>query len=262
MIRDGLRRIPRSPATKFCAVWFVVTFIFFSLAGSKRSVYLLPAYPALAVLTARWWALRVGDTQRSATVTAVVAITALVLSLPAVVGGLHAIGIPLLEQLKAHVSAGDAANLPAVAAALDAHRVWIAVWALAVWACLYTTVEYARRGRLTHAFAGLAIVASASFTVLSAAIMPGLAAGRSPNTFIEELNVSLPSDAALSFYDGVDYGAVFYRHQPIPRRRPFEQSPPQQGEWLLVWGVSLEALREELQANGPENAAQRSRPCR
>jgi 4-amino-4-deoxy-L-arabinose transferase-like glycosyltransferase len=37
-------------------IWFVLGFIFFSLASSKRSVYLLPLYPAVAALVGIFWA--------------------------------------------------------------------------------------------------------------------------------------------------------------------------------------------------------------
>lgn len=39
----------------FLIVWITVVFCFFSLAAGKRAVYLLPLYPALALLTARWF---------------------------------------------------------------------------------------------------------------------------------------------------------------------------------------------------------------
>src|SRR4029077_12717065 len=45
-----LRRATRTPAAALAAVWFAVGFVFFSLAQAKRSVYLLPLYPAVALL--------------------------------------------------------------------------------------------------------------------------------------------------------------------------------------------------------------------
>jgi 4-amino-4-deoxy-L-arabinose transferase-like glycosyltransferase len=39
----------------FSLVWFAGTFIFFSLVSGKRNLYLLPLYPAAAVLMARFW---------------------------------------------------------------------------------------------------------------------------------------------------------------------------------------------------------------
>ena len=42
----------RSAATTFAALWVVITLLFFSLADAKRSVYLLPLFPALMLLVA------------------------------------------------------------------------------------------------------------------------------------------------------------------------------------------------------------------
>src|SRR5262245_20069079 len=42
----------RSTATSFTALWVVITLLFFSLADAKRSVYLLPLFPALMLLVA------------------------------------------------------------------------------------------------------------------------------------------------------------------------------------------------------------------
>jgi len=39
----------------FPLVWFTVVFVFYSAASGKRAVYLLPAYPALALLVGAWW---------------------------------------------------------------------------------------------------------------------------------------------------------------------------------------------------------------
>jgi 4-amino-4-deoxy-L-arabinose transferase-like glycosyltransferase len=35
--------------------WFAVLFLFFSIIPPKRNLYLLPAYPAIALICARWW---------------------------------------------------------------------------------------------------------------------------------------------------------------------------------------------------------------
>ena len=46
----------------FTTLWFLVMFLFFSIAMGKRSVYLLPLYPALALLTAKWFRDQAGAT--------------------------------------------------------------------------------------------------------------------------------------------------------------------------------------------------------
>ncbi len=48
------RPVLRDPAMKFSLVWFASLFAFFCLSSSKRSIYLLPVFPAAAVLGAAW----------------------------------------------------------------------------------------------------------------------------------------------------------------------------------------------------------------
>ncbi len=57
--------IPRAVATlwhakevKLFLIWFFVVFLFFSLSGSKLPPYILPAFPALAILLARFFQIR------------------------------------------------------------------------------------------------------------------------------------------------------------------------------------------------------------
>src|SRR4030095_7687567 len=39
----------------FLKVWFLAIFVFFPIAMGKRPVYLLPLYPAVAILLAAWF---------------------------------------------------------------------------------------------------------------------------------------------------------------------------------------------------------------
>lgn len=51
--RQALQRFwNRSSFLRFCIIWSLSLLVFFSIPSSKRSVYLLPAYPACAVLIA------------------------------------------------------------------------------------------------------------------------------------------------------------------------------------------------------------------
>lgn len=49
----ALLRRRASPATLYTALWAAVVFVFFSLSGSKLATYVLPLFPAMALLMAR-----------------------------------------------------------------------------------------------------------------------------------------------------------------------------------------------------------------
>jgi len=44
-----------TPQRRFLIVWFALIFIFFSLSGSKRNLYILPLYPAVALFLAEYF---------------------------------------------------------------------------------------------------------------------------------------------------------------------------------------------------------------
>ena len=52
VFRTGFRS---NEGTLFLKLWFLLMFVFFSLSAGKRPVYLLPLYPALALLLAAWF---------------------------------------------------------------------------------------------------------------------------------------------------------------------------------------------------------------
>ncbi|MCW5891546.1 MAG: glycosyltransferase family 39 protein [bacterium] len=91
-LRKAWRR--RTAIDRLCLAWAGVILVFFSLAAGKRSVYLLPAYPPLALLAGPAlvaWCARPATVRArrvAAASAAFVGLAALALSLPAVQAGL------------------------------------------------------------------------------------------------------------------------------------------------------------------------------
>ena len=52
-LRGGLRKM--GEGTAFLMIWFVVVFVFFTMASSKLSTYLLPLFPAASLLVGLLW---------------------------------------------------------------------------------------------------------------------------------------------------------------------------------------------------------------
>ena len=48
------RRAWAEPPVRFCFLWFLTVFVFFSMSDTKRDLYLLPLLPTLALLVARY----------------------------------------------------------------------------------------------------------------------------------------------------------------------------------------------------------------
>lgn len=131
---------PRTPARRFLAIWLAVGFVFFSLSSGKRGLYLLPCFPAAALLCSdaveRW------RRQRGAWPRVTLWIAALLLALaalagPAARGFASQVGLEIpwpLALAPAAVGVLALAGGALAARAVDPARVRFAVCLLAVWA--------------------------------------------------------------------------------------------------------------------------------
>jgi len=210
-------------AAALCLVWFVVTFLFFSLSlGSKRYVYILPAWPALALLVGKVLAEAASERRAEALSPAMRASIAAFVAILAVV----AAGAVWYErnyekvphQVVAHYEAAIA-----VAAALG---------------ILLTVAALLRRMRATAVV--LMVAATAGLLLALTGLMVPLAYARSAKRLVRGIQrVTRPQDTVVCYLDFV-YAVPFYLRRPVPFIRP--GAPPdfifdpeeakQKGLWL------------------------------
>ena len=153
-IRAGLRGQDASKrAVRFLLAWAAVLFLFFSVSSAKQSKYLLPAYPALAILAARFLCKAVeGD--------AAVDLKRWFRWL-----------LPVLPGVA--VLAGIAAPVISLAVARE-HLLWALVFAQAFVALGILGIRCFRRGRDAAALATWAGIMLALNIVLGLAVFPAL----------------------------------------------------------------------------------------
>jgi 4-amino-4-deoxy-L-arabinose transferase-like glycosyltransferase len=183
--RDGFR---------LAASWAVVTIVFFSLSPAKRDVYVLTAYPALALLVgagldrlATLWPAR----RRWATVpfgVLALLVTLLVVALPAAGRG-RAETAPLGGDRFVWIA--TLALLPLVAGCL---------WA---WWC-------ARRGRIERAVAGVAAGMVALELALAFVLLPRFDAVKSARELSVELDARMQPGDLVGIYPRLDSTFLFY----------------------------------------------------
>ena len=82
----------------FPLCWFVAGFVFFSLSTGKRSAYLLPLYPAAALLVGWMWAQAIAEGRRSRWLGAPVALLAGAAALLTGVAAAQALGVLILPR--------------------------------------------------------------------------------------------------------------------------------------------------------------------
>lgn len=251
--------------TGFLLCWAVVTIAFFSLAGSKRPVYILPAYPALALLIGHWAAGLIegqGATKLSAwPLRATVWLISVAIALVAVLTVLETSGLSLLGTIEPLLSANDAANLPAVTTALRGAPLVMLGWALATAALLAWLSHATKRSAWGQVFPCLALVVALTAAVPVLTVQRELARGQSLAGFLGAVTPAL-GQQSLYFYrpshdrteiagsvykifETMHYGAVFYARRPITEIGSAAELPNEGTYWILAGESTFADLQKE-----------------
>jgi 4-amino-4-deoxy-L-arabinose transferase-like glycosyltransferase len=211
----------QDPKTRYLLVWFIAGLIFFTLASGKRTNYILPLYPAAALLFAVWWeALTEGALASSVWATRLARVNAFILSAVSVLVFLfliaHSAGFDLDHIVSPFLHPRDRANLPMVAYSLQSQFSVVVIWLLML---AFATVWYfwgLKQDQWMSVFAALTVATSSSLYFTNALFHPMLAWERTYKPFMIGVR-STVKNAPLYFYkDAYDYGAIFYANRHIP----------------------------------------------
>lgn len=197
----GVPRAPRDAAVVFPLAWFATGFVFFSAATGKRGAYLLPLYPAAALLVAWVWTRAVEGGRRAAWVGVPV-------GLLAAGAGLLALGVLVVPRrlipgrMVDTLVPGDPAWQVASAATLlvGAAALWLA-W---------------RRGRAAAAL-GVIVLAQAVGLHLVAHVRASQYEARYPaRALAERIRPLVPEQPPLlSLLGDYDFLVAFYLDRPL-----------------------------------------------
>lgn len=227
-----LVRRPRSPAASLALAWVATGTVFFSLAAAKRSVYLLPLFPAVALLIADGvvtppaegrlaTACRLG-----AWVYPPLAIVVAALAL------VYAAGIDPTQAFARHPPPETVAATAALAAAARHHRGALALLALATAAGAVPLARAARGGawRRTVLVTGtLAVAWVATFELVG---HPALARTASLADFMTEVDALVPVRAPLYASFPPDPALRFYSPRPL---RTWPTRDATDTRYVLLW---------------------------
>lgn len=229
----------RTRVDRFLLVWAGVVLGFFSLAAGKRSVYLLPSYPPLAVVGGVWLAqwCRVPATaalRRLATIGAAALVAA------SVAMSLAPIQEALQGRLAGLVGGSERALLAhafAVLAGSGPAPVMVAIG----FAAVLLAALLARRDALRVGAFGVLGIATALAPVLLGT-MP-LARRLSPRPFADQVARLVGPTAPLCVLGEVPDSLRFYLARPLPPCR-FRCDAPTGSEWV-VRAVAFDARQHE-----------------
>ncbi len=231
----------------YLLLWVGAEFLFFTLASGKRSNYILPLYPALALLLGWWWQELI-EGSRALSAPAIKRVArgcALVLggagALILIVLLTHGVGFDLDHLVSPFLHPRDRANLPIIAQSLQGQFPLVCIWIALLAGATGWYIWGLSRDRWVPVFAALTVSISASLYFANALFHPLLAQERAYKSFMLGVR-SMVRDAPLYFYHPAsDYGAIFYADRRIPEmsKRTLQQ-PSDAGHYPSYPGVRQE----------------------
>ena len=235
----------------YLLVWIAVVLGFYSVAASKRGVYLLSLYPAVALLFGWWW-----DEQRRsdadeqrwlARVLEVIVWPLLGIAGCALIAVLlEALGAPLCATAQRWLPSDAQPFAPIVSETIRAGRWALLGCLLVAVTALYAVADAARRVRWRGIFAAMFVTVAAVLVGAQQVIMPGVAQALSLRTFMDEVRQVVGATNDLSFYKTFDYAAVFYSQGHIPTYEgPWPVGAPR---YVLMSQAEWERVRESAGA--------------
>ncbi len=229
----------------YLIVWIVTIFLFYSASSSKRTVYILPIYPAIALLLGAWWQdLRRGEIDLPQGFLTLIKAASYGCCGAVSLAGLgviaHASGLDPLGLIRPFLHPKDQSNLPLFTGIVTDHPVAFALWFLGVGGAMVLLVRGLRRQSWERVFGGLVVFATSIFLLINHVIQPTIAAARTFRPFMGRV-VERVREQPLFFFRSFDSGALYYADRRIPFY--FPPTTPQSGYFILLWEEEWECLQ-------------------
>ena len=224
------RELNASDPRVYLLSWVVIVFAFYAIAVSKRSVYLLGLYPALGMLTGWWWSTRLQDSSESHASDPASEPRWLRAVLQPIVAGALAVVVLLLVMVLLDLARLDVVKVIAARLKLDPavqlnvgwvtaglHRqAALSIALLGTGAAgLWWLARSLGKARWTNAFAATLLAYAAIVALMRQIVMPEIAARETYRDIMPAIREVIGPQAGLFFYRAFEYGAVFYRGDPI-----------------------------------------------
>lgn len=229
-------------ALQYLLVWFVGILAFYSLARGKRGIYMLPLYPAFALLFGAWWSTLGAEKQESA--------------VPARWMGWLYVNLCTLVALGIGVyMAGDPASTAGRFRSLtrklqavgflqaDGHNFAANIkYSMAILSALLFFLAFSLwRKSWPAVFASLAIIAIVQLVLIRTVYFPHFVTPRTFKPFMARVIQKIGPSTPLKFYRAFDAAAIFYADRHIPQYETL--SATLQRQFLLMWEEDFERLK-------------------
>ncbi len=233
-------------------VWFSSVFVFYSISQSKRTVYLLPIYPAVALLLGEWWG-RIAEApfsippllERALRIVSIaVAGTVLIAIVFLLAAGL---GSDPLAWLHPFLHPKDQVNLPLLETLLRTRFSSFALFVAALVPMMAIFLLSLRQRNWTLLFAAIVAFVASGEAIVDEVLQPAVAEQRSFKPFMESVRGVVEPQDDLYFYRTFDYGAVFYAHRHIQPLHDGLDALPGSGRraYVLMWQSEWDRIPDD-----------------
>lgn len=219
-------------------VWIATVFLFYSAASGKRTVYILPIYPPLALLVGVWWQeLRQGNVRLPGALSwllrggGYLGLFTLLLAVAVVIGQL--VGYDLLALVRPFLHPKDQANLPFFSNVVAQHPGAFLLWFAVVGPSALFLLRGIQRQQWSLLFGVLLAFTFSTFMLVNNIFQPIVADARTFRPFMGRVTQQVGS-APLFFHKAFDNGALYYAARHIPLY-DVTLVQPNQAFFLLTW---------------------------
>ena len=223
VLKEGLRA--STPEDLFLLIWFIAPFLFYSAIATKLPGYLLPVFPAAALLLSREWALEESVARRRAGGAFRIACALGALALPGV-----ALAVPFLLQYRYEIRP---------------ERIWlfpVAAFLIALIAALSALLPHARyRRALMAAAAAVFVLGLLQFVVIP--VEPFESMKGMTMRLMKRQQAGFPVALAGPHLKGT----LFYTGCSVPNPRDLKDLP-RPGPGLPLYCLVKDRFREDLES--------------
>ncbi|MBX7145571.1 MAG: hypothetical protein K1X79_14060, partial [Oligoflexia bacterium] len=228
----------------FSLLTCLVVFAFFLIPSSKRSVYLLPAYPFLCFLSAHFLEFIFGERPDQLERVAKLLVA---LSLAILVLGVSVLSTGLLSSPDILRLSKDSSDLRFIAKVLriDNSMPWYALVPLCIppGIAAVVLVHLQRSAIQFKSAAGVALVFLATQVVADSFFVSRYTLALSPKKFAEEIDSRVPTTAQVYSFGSEFYGLSFYAARKIYRA---EEGRPPGGGFIVAYEQDIPLLRTKF----------------
>ena len=228
---------------RYPLIWFACVLIFFSLSLGKRGVYILPLYPAAALLLGAWW-IRLGKREVDfpwfvRPVGYLLAVCYLVIP-----GSFLAryLGWNVFDAARAFGSSSHQESFSLILYSLVPAPAWLSICLAVSGLAASTLIWTLFKRQWDWVFVSLGILTVATALVVKNAYYPYVAGERTLKPFMVRVRQAVDASAPLLFYRSFDYGAIFYAQRHIASYPENDERLPRP-LFLLMWEEEWTQLR-------------------